>query len=414
MNIIIFKGDMNMNNNFDNNMYTQNPFEHQEQNYLVPVEIIEETPEPKIPFFKKPLGLTIMCVILSGIVGFAGGTLANNLPISTSGTTNTLKLTTSTTSSSTSSTPTTTVAAVASSASDSVVEITTETVTTGNFLQQYISEGAGSGVIISEDGYIVTNNHVISGANKITVTLKNESTYEASVVGTDKDLDVALLKIKANNLSVATIGDSSKLQVGDLAVAIGNPLGQLGGTVTDGIISALDRDITIDGETMSLLQTSAAINPGNSGGGLFNSSGELIGLVVAKSSGSDVEGLGFAIPINDVKEVVQEISEYGYVRGRIDMEMSLVDVESLQAAMMYRVSQTGVYVSKVGSDSNAAKAGFKSGDCIVSIDSTKVSSSSEVDKALDKHKVGDTVSVVVIRNGISTTLNWTLAEYTPN
>ncbi len=213
---------------------------------------------------------------------------------------------------------------VADSASNSVVEIVTEAVTKSQFMQDMVTEGAGSGVIVTTDGYIVTNNHVIEGASKITVTTKDGTSYEGTLVGTDSESDVALVKINATNLQPAVMGDSDALAVGQDAIAIGNPLGELGGTVTEGIISALDREITLDGETMNLLQTSAAINPGNSGGGLFNSDGELIGIVVAKSSGADVEGLGFAIPINDVKSVVESLQTDGYVKGRASLGVTLV------------------------------------------------------------------------------------------
>lgn len=309
-----------------------------------------------------------------------------------------------------------TVAGIADATGNSVVEITTETIATGDFMNQYIttSKGAGSGVIISADGYIVTNSHVINGANKITITLKNGDSFSANVVGQDSKEDVALLKIDTSGLTPVVFGDSSSLQVGQTAVAIGNPLGQLGGTVTDGIISALDRDITIEGETMKLLQTNAAINPGNSGGGLFDSQGHLIGLVVSKTAGSDIEGLGFAIPSNTVKKVVEELSEYGYVRGRVALQMSLVDVNSAPKAMMYQVSQLGVYVSKIESGSNAESAGFKSGDLIKSINSKEVSSSEDVNSVLSSCSVGDTIQVNVYRNGQTVTLNWTLAEDKPN
>ena len=165
---------------------------------------------------------------------------------------------------------------------------------------------------------------------------------------------------------------------------------------------------------MKLLQTNAAINPGNSGGGLFDSQGHLIGLVVSKTAGSDIEGLGFAIPSNTVKKVVEELSEYGYVRGRVALQMSLVDVNSAPKAMMYQVSQLGVYVSKIESGSNAESAGFKSGDLIKSINSKEVSSSEDVNSVLSSCSVGDTIQVNVYRNGQTVTLNWTLAEDKPN
>lgn len=369
---------------------------------------------PQYATKKSILIALVICIILSTLLGFGGGYLASlsklpGISITTSSGSNNTALTTADGSY-------LTVAGIADATGNSVVEITTETIATGDFMNQYIttSKGAGSGVIISADGYIVTNSHVINGANKITITLKNGDSFSANVVGQDSKEDVALLKIDTSGLTPVVFGDSSSLQVGQTAVAIGNPLGQLGGTVTDGIISALDRDITIEGETMKLLQTNAAINPGNSGGGLFNSQGHLIGLVVSKTAGSDIEGLGFAIPSNTVKKVVEELSEYGYVRGRVALQMSLVDVNSAPKAMMYQVSQLGVYVSKIESGSNAESAGFKSGDLIKSINSKEVSSSEDVNSVLSSCSVGDTIQVNVYRNGQTVTLNWTLAEDKPN
>lgn len=196
---------------------------------------------------------------------------------------------------------------LAEKASPSVVEIYTESLTYDMFGRRYTSEGAGSGVILTSDGYIVTNYHVIEDATSVTVRTNDGTEYKATVVGYVADQDLALLKIDSTNLSPVTIADSSDIKVGELAVAIGNPLGTLGGTVTEGIISSTDREITIDDTTLTLLQTSAAINPGNSGGGLFDGQGELIGIVNAKSSGSTIEGLGFAIPSNTMVEVILSI-----------------------------------------------------------------------------------------------------------
>ena len=305
------------------------------------------------------------------------------------------------------------VAGVAEKAADSVVEIVTESVKTGSFMGQYITEGAGSGVIMTVDGYIVTNNHVIDGASKITVTLRSGEQYDAKLIGTDKNTDLAVIKIDADGLSPATFGNSDSLVVGETAVAIGNPLGQLGGTVTDGIISALDREIEIDGQVMTLLQTNATINPGNSGGGLFNSRAELVGIVNAKSSGSDVEGLGFAIPVNTVQPIVKDIMEYGYVRGRISTGMSYIDVNNSAAAWMYQVRYTGVYINDVQSGSNAESAGLKSGDLVISVDGTKVSSSNDIKNIIQKKKIGDKVTYVVLRNNAQVTAEFALSEYSP-
>ncbi len=362
-----------------------------------------------------------LCISVSSVFGFAGGMAVANYSEDKESTIASQLLTNSendsiaaVATSSADSGGELTVAEVASLTANSVVEITTETVTTDSWMQQYVTNGAGSGVIVSADGYIVTNNHVIDGANKITVRLKNETTYTATLVGTDSKTDIALLKISATGLTPAVIGDSEELQAGDTAIAIGNPLGQLGGTVTEGIISALDRELTIDGETMTLLQTDAAINPGNSGGGLFNDSGELIGIVVAKSSGSDVEGLGFAIPVNDAQEVANELMENGYVKGRVDIGMTFIDLTSAQNALMYGVNQLGVYVKSVDSDSNAASAGFKSGDLITYVGDTKITSAAVLTQALGEYSVGDTVKFTLIRSSNTGTISMKLAEYTPS
>ena len=363
---------------------------------------------------KAAAAILTLAVVLSGAAGAGSVLVTSRLMENKSASTSSTGSGLSTTAVNAATGSSSSVEAVAAAAADSVVEITTESVTTDKWMQQMISEGAGSGVIISQDGKIVTNNHVIEGARKITVRLRNGDTYPATLVGTDSKTDVALLKIDATGLTAATFGNSDNLKVGQPAVAIGNPLGELGGTVTDGIISALNRDITIDGETMNLLQTNAAINPGNSGGGLFDVNGNLIGIVVAKSSGTGVEGLGFAIPINQVASVVEQLSSNGYVTGRAQLGVSLVDIQDAQTAMMYRVSRTGVYVLKVSEGSAAEQAGLQAGDCILSVDGTEVSSSSDLTTILGKHAVGDTLKIQVLRSGQTLTLSATLQEQTPD
>ena len=280
--------------------------------------------------------------------------------------------------------------------------------------QNYVTEGAGSGVIIQSNGYIITCNHVISGASKITVTLKNKKTYKATLVGTDSDADIAVLKIKATGLTAATYGDSSELQVGDQVVAIGNPLGELGGTATTGIISALNRSLTIEGQTMNLLQTDASINPGNSGGALFNSSGNLIGIVVAKSTGSDVEGLGFAIPINKAAKVAKNLIKNGSSSSSSSSTTTSkaaigVTVTALTSseAQQYGYDSAGVYISSVTS-SNAQSAGLKSGDMIYSIGGTKITSTSDLKSALSKYSPGDKAKLVVVRDSQKVSITVTL------
>lgn len=279
---------------------------------------------------------------------------------------------------------------------NSVVAIETESVSTDSWLRQYVTQGAGSGVIYREDGYIITNNHVIDGANSIKVTLYNGKTYDASLVATDAQTDVAVIKISETGLTPVTMGSMDQVSVGSLAVAIGNPLGTLSGTATDGIISALEREITIDGKAMSLIQTSASINPGNSGGGLFDQYGDLIGLVVAKSSGSDVEGLGFAIPVDKVQSVAESLIKNGYVEGRPAAGIVIQDLTDSNLAMQYGVSLTGVYITDVTGD-NAKKAGLEKGDMIYYVDDVKITDSAVLLKTIQDHKIGDTVTFTVVR-----------------
>ena len=280
---------------------------------------------------------------------------------------------------------------------NSVVAISTESVATDTWLRQYVTKGAGSGVIYSEDGYIITNNHVIEDASTIEVTLYDGSSYDATLVASDEQTDLAVIKIDQKGLTPVTIGTMDNLNVGDLVVAIGNPLGTLSGTATEGIISALEREITLDGKTMTLIQTSASINPGNSGGGLFDQFGNLIGIVVAKSSGSDVVGLGFAIPCDKVSTVVKSLIKNGYVEGRPAAGINVIDLTSAQKAMQYGVSITGVYIQDVTGE-NAKKAGLKAGDLIYYLDDVKITDTSTLLNTIQSHQVGDIVEFTVVRD----------------
>ena len=300
--------------------------------------------------------------------------------------------------------------------SPSVVVITTEQVVYSQWSwygQNQVESGAGSGVIISSDGYILTCAHVVSGASQITVTI-GDTDYTATVVGEDDTSDVAVLKIDATGLTPATVGDSDGLAVGDNVLAVGNPLGELGGTVTSGIVSALNRSVTIQGtsstNTMSLVQMDASVSPGNSGGGLFNMNGELIGLVNAKSSSSDAEGLGFAIPINDAIKVAQDLLENGYVSGRPYMGITYLAVTDAQTAAQLNVSAYGVYVVDVVQGGPADKAGLKAGDRIVSIDGTEIAQKDDLGTLIQQHTAGDTLSITVARDGQMQTVSLTLGE----
>lgn len=359
------------------------------------------------------IALAVTMVFSCGL-GFGGGYFANKVNTSTSGSLNITKTSNSGTTTTASSTSTAnSTSEIVKKTADSVVEISTESVVTGSFAQQYVQQGAGSGVIISQDGYILTNNHVINGANSVKVRLRDSTEYDATIIGSDSDNDIALLKVSATGLSPATFGDSNSLAVGDYVVAIGNPLGELGGTVTDGIISALARKVTIEDTQMTLLQTNAQVNPGNSGGGLFNANGELVGIVNAKQSATEVEGIAFAIPINNVLDILSDLKEYGYVTGKVDLGIDFTDITSDETAFYYGVNQTGCYVLSVDSGSNAEKAGVTRGDLVTKVNDTDVSTSEDITTALEKAEVGDTVTFTVSRRGTSKTISFVLEEYVP-
>ena len=309
-----------------------------------------------------------------------------------------------------------TTAQVSEMVSPSVVVITTEQVVYSQWSwygQNQVESGAGSGVIISSDGYILTCAHVVSGASNITVTI-GDTDYPATVVGEDDTSDVAVIKIDADGLTPATIGNSDDLAVGEDVLAVGNPLGELGGTVTSGIVSALNRSVSIQGSssvnTMSLIQMDASVSPGNSGGGLFNRNGELIGLVNAKSSSSDAEGLGFAIPINDAISVAQDLLENGYVSGRPYMGITYLAVTDAQTAAQLNVNAYGVYVVDVVQGGPADKAGLQAGDRIVSIDGTEIAQKDDLGTLIQQHAAGDTLSITVARDGQMQTVSLTLGE----
>lgn len=347
------------------------------------------------------------CMVFSLGCGFGGGYLASRLnsTASSSGTSGGQPVFYQSVSNNTNK-GSLSVAEVAAKAADSVVEINTETVSSSFYGGQRVSQSAGSGVILLADGYIVTNNHVVAGADSITVRTRDGKSYAANLVGTDPDTDLAVLKIEASGLTPAVLGSSDDLVVGETAVAIGNPLGELGGTVTSGIISALSREVTIDNQTMTLLQTNAAINPGNSGGGLFNSNGELVGVVNAKYAKEGVEGLGFAIPINTAKPVIEQLISQGYVSGRVDTGFTPIDLTDEATAMQYRVSRTGVYVYEVTTNTD----GFQSGDLLLSIDGKDIDSMSDYNAALQGRSVGDQLAVVVLRGNRQLSLTLTLRD----
>ena len=284
--------------------------------------------------------------------------------------------------------------------------------------------GSGSGVIISKDGYIVTNNHVVENATSIKVYLQDGTSYDAEVIGTDPRTDLAVIKINATGLTPATLGNSETLAVGDDVLAIGNPLGELMSSVTSGSISGLNRTIVVENQEMTLLQTDAAINPGNSGGGLFNLSGELIGIVNAKSMGYEVEGIGFAIPINDAKQVITDLMEKGYVTGRpyLGISMQEVYVSSGQGNGSYGFGfpfgssmqqyEARVQVVEVVEGSAADQAGIRSGDMILSLEGETVEGLSEFTSKVDEYNAGDVVKLMVQRGTQTLEISVTLGEKT--
>ena len=299
--------------------------------------------------------------------------------------------------------------AVAKKVKPSIVGIKVEyTVNSIFMMQQGTATAEGSGIIISEDGYILTNNHVINSsssssyyeigeASKVTVTLYNDETeYSATVVGTDEETDLAVIKIDKTGLTAAEIGDSDSVQVGEFSMAIGNPLG-MQSSVTSGIISATNREVTdSDGKTFKLIQTDAAINSGNSGGALVNSQGQVIGVNTLKVSATGVEGMGFAIPINSAKPIYEQLIQYNKVK-RPYIGISGRDLDETTAKRNNLV--VGVYVASVDEYSAAEKAGIRAGDVIVKADGQEIKSMTELNNIKNTHDIGDTMTVTVNRNG---------------
>ena len=395
-----------------------------------PTEVPPQRPAAPEPPKKKKhhvnggkVARSAVALVLAAVMGFAGGYVGSQMngskvviqQVAPSSTSSSSGSDSSITSASASGSSLTT-EQVADLVSPSVVVITTEQVVYSQWSwygQSQVESGAGSGVVISSDGYILTCAHVVSGASNITVTI-GDTDYPATVVGEDDTSDVAVLKIDATDLTPATVGNSDSLAVGESVLAVGNPLGELGGTVTSGIVSALNRSVSIQGSssvnTMSLIQMDASVSPGNSGGGLFNMNGELVGIVNAKSSDSDAEGLGFAIPVNDAVKVAQELLENGYVTGRPYLGISYFAVTDAQTAAQLGVNAYGVYIVEVVKGGPADKAGLQAGDRIVSVDGSEVATQSDLGTLMQNHKAGDTIEITVARGGQMQTVNVTLGE----
>ena len=386
-----------------------------------------QPPKKKKKFNGKRVARSAVALVLAAAMGFAGGFVGAKFggsgkvviqQVAPSSTADSASGSDSSITAASSSGSSLTTEQVADLVSPSVVVITTEQVVYSQWSwygQNQVESGAGSGVIISSDGYILTCAHVVDGASTITVTIGDKD-YTATLVGEDTTSDIAVIKIDADGLTPATVGNSDSLKVGQSVMAVGNPLGELGGTVTGGMISALNRSVTIQGSssvnTMSLIQMDASVSPGNSGGGLFNMNGELVGIVNAKSSSSDAEGLGFAIPINDAIKVAQELLENGYVTGRPYLGITYLAVEDAQTAAQLGVNAYGVSVVEVVKGGPAEKAGLQAGDRIVSVDGTEIASKDDLGTLMQKHAAGDTLSITIARDGQMQTVNVTLGEKT--
>ena len=303
----------------------------------------------------------------------------------------------------------------------SIVGIKVEYTITSNFMQMMSQVGSaeGSGVIISKDGYILTNSHVIntsdssiyyeiSDANKVNVYLYNDETpYEAKIIGIDEKTDLAVIKIEKDDLTPAELGDSSSIKIGEFAMAVGNPLG-MQSSVTSGIISAIDRDVdTEEGNAFTLIQTDAAINAGNSGGALVNAEGKVIGINTLKLSGTGIEGMGFAIPINSTLDIYESLIKYGKVK-RPYIGIGGIDLDE-QTAKYYNFP-IGIYVKKIEASSPASSSSLKVGDVITKVDGNDVSTVNELTKYIESKNIGDKVTLSVYRNNENTDVEITLGE----
>lgn len=357
-------------------------------------------------FWKKKgtqvTAIVLAGVLLSGLCGFGGAMLAKNAGRGHSTIQQSSRPATSVAIKKVDGQTLMTPAEVYAATVNSVVSINCSASSTNIFGQQVESASSGSGFVITDDGYIVTNQHVISGASSITVTLYNGESYPATLIGGDSDYDVAVVKINANSLTPVTMGNSADVNVGDTVLAIGNPLGELTFSMSQGIVSCCDRAINVDGTPFNMIQVDASINPGNSGGALLNLYGEVVGIVSAKYSGysnTTVEGLGFAIPISDVQTIISDIMENGQVTDKAYMAITAGTMTKEMAAQYQINIEKGVFVFSVNEGGAGDKAGLKLGDVITKVDNKDVTSMEELSAAKKGHKAGDTVTLTVFRDG---------------
>lgn len=382
----------------------------------------QEPPKKKSRRGLKVVALVLACLLVGGGAGVGGALLTREaLPPAAAGSTTVYEGTgvpTVVNVSKAETGRTLSLAEVYASNVDSTVGITTQ-VTTNVYGQQVAGAASGSGFVLTQDGYIVTNHHVIDGATSITVTFHNGDAFPAKLVGSEAENDLAVLKIEATGLTPVRLGSSGNLVVGEGVAAIGNPLGELTFTMTDGIVSALDRTITMsDGTAINVLQTNAAINSGNSGGPLFNLYGQVVGITNAKysnngSSGeASIEGLCFAIPIDDVKDMIYDIIEHGYVTGKPYVGVTLSTANAQKAAQYGRAG--GAYVQSVVPGAAADKAGLRQGDIITAVDGQEIDGHAAFIEIKNGHRAGDTVKLTVDRAGRTMTMDLTFDEQKPD
>ena len=410
-------------------MSENNDFRHEEQGYNNPENLYhfnyneqhntpgdpgwaEAPAAAKKPSFWQKTGvkvtaLLLACAVIGGAAGYGGAALSSSGKTTIRQSNRTAsEITVKQVSGQTLMSP----AEVYASTVNSVVSINCSSVSTNIFGQSVQSASSGSGFIITQDGYIVTNHHVVSGASSVTVTLHDGREYPATVVGSDSDYDVAVLKINATDLQPVTLGNSSSVNVGDSVLAIGNPLGELTFSMSQGIVSCCDRAINVDGTPFNMIQVDASINPGNSGGPLMNLYGEVVGIVSAKySSYSDttVEGLGFAIPIGDVQAIITDIMENGQVTDKPSFGITAGTMTEQMAAQYQIEQKSGAFVYSVNKGGAGEKAGLRMGDVITKVDSTDIASMEDLTAAKKGHKAGDTVTVTYFRDGSSHTTSLT-------
>ena len=384
------------------------PAPRQENTYTAPVR--------KQGFFRrtwvKVTALVLACAVVGGAAGYGGAALAKGGSGSGTAISESDRTVTAVEVKKVDGKTKMQPAEVYASTVNSTVSINCST-TTNVFGQTTQSASSGSGFIISEDGYIVTNYHVISGASSVKVTLYNGNTYDATVIGGDSDYDVAVLKINAAGLTPVTLGNSADVNVGDSVLAIGNPLGELTFSMSGGYVSSCNRAINVDGTPFNMIQVDCSINPGNSGGPLMNLYGEVVGIVSAKySSYSDtsVEGLGFAIPISDVQAIITDIIENGQVTGKAYLAIKAGTMTE-QMAAQYNIGITeGVFVYSTESGGAGERAGLQLGDVITKVNDTAITSMTDLSAAKKNYKAGDTVTLTVYRNGEYITLDLTFDE----